>query len=92
MATIVVNGQKITGNNISVINNRIMVDGENIPATGQEVLIQVTGDVESIHTDNGNIKVHGNVDTASTVNGDVKVKGQILGSAKTVNGDITSTQ
>ena len=77
--TIVVNGKSITvqGNNISVINNRVYVDGKEVE-TGElkgTVHIEFKGDLAKLKTDSsatihGNVK--GNVDSGTSVKcGDV---------------------
>ena len=90
--TVSVNGQTYSGNNVSIINNRVWIDGveqtdNTLPSTG---IIQVTvnGDVEKVETLSGDITVTGNTGAVSTSSGDVEIEGSAQGSVTTMSGDV----
>ena len=95
MNVIVVNGKKYTtnGGSISVINNKVYVDGELLSDCDEfkEKVINITveGNVEGdISTDVGNITVKGNcTGDVKTTSGDVDCK-DVGGDVKTVSGDV----
>lgn len=90
---VVINGQRYRGHDVSIVGGRVFVDGKEQPGTTLNFVInvQVLGDVQEVHTNNGDVRVDGTVGgDINTVNGDVTVGQGVLGSVKTVNGDITN--
>lgn len=78
------------GKNITVINNRVIIDGKDVTPDQKEITIIVEGDLENLAVDSCesvNIKgsVYGDVKTMS---GGLKVEGNISGNVKTMSGDI----
>lgn len=86
---IVINGKSfnVKGNNVSIINNKVYVDGKQVD-TGElsgEVVIKFEGDLANLQSDGGvtvNGNVHGDVDAKGSVNcgnveGDVDAGGSI---------------
>lgn len=55
--------------------------------TGQDIKLQLFGDIHSVNSTNGNIEVSGSVKTVSTINGNVSAK-EITDSISTVNGNV----
>ncbi len=97
-----INGKTYKGNNLSVVNGKIFVDGEAIPVLSKGlsglhsspkdesiiVNITVSGNVNSIKCDCVQaFHVTGNVGQASTVSGDISC-GNVLGSISAVSGDV----
>lgn len=87
---VVVNGKSYLGNNVTVINGVVTVDGvrQDGTITEQQVQIVVQGDAQEIHTGSGNVSAHGAA-VISTQSGDVTVKGQVHGNVSTMSGDVT---
>ena len=93
MASVSINGITYSGNNVTVIKNKVYIDGK-LSDEGEKskvINIEITGDVELLDVDTcENIKVSGDVGSINTVNGDINIDGHIAGDIKTVNGDVTS--
>lgn len=90
MATININGGVYSGNNISVINGKIIVDGVNVtPGDSKHIKIEVTGNIDKLTVDACNeISINGNVGTVKTMSGNVDVTGDIAGDIKTLSGNV----
>ncbi len=89
MSTININGVNITGRNITVKNNRVIIDGKDVTPDSKQINISVQGDVGDIKVDMcEKIIVTGNASQVSTTSGDIEVGGSVGGSAKTISGDI----
>jgi DUF4097 and DUF4098 domain-containing protein YvlB len=88
-STVTINGQTYSGNNVSIVNDLVFVDGV---AQGQTLVgpitVTVNGDVQQLETVSGDIEVHGNVGTLSTTSGDVDVSLDVKGGVTTVSGDV----
>jgi len=87
--TIIINGVTITASgNISVINNRVFVNGEDVTPDAKQITIQVTGDVSQLTVDACQlVTVNGNVGSLKTSSGDVKAE-NITQSVTTTSGDV----
>ena len=103
--TVIVSGSiknsSIEGNSISIINNKIFVDGKEIETEEKVVNIIVEGNLDKLEVDccnsikvngvtvsNGNITISGDVrGNVNNVNGNIIVRA-INGNCKTTNGDI----
>lgn len=96
MGTVNINGKVYHGNSVSVINNRVIVDGVDVTDQSSDVKydqIVIAGDVASLKTDlsvrvegsAGNIDAGGSV-KCKNVNGDVSAAGSI--SCCSVGGDV----
>jgi hypothetical protein len=97
MGMIQINGRTFdfpNGANISVINGRIMVNGETIHLDNKPIIVEVTGDVNILRTDNSaTIKgnVLGSVEAGNSVQcgdiyGDVEAGNTVH--AKSISGDV----
>jgi DUF4097 and DUF4098 domain-containing protein YvlB len=86
-----VNGQTYVGDNISIINDRVFVDGveqeQSFANSNHLIEVTVTGDVAKIETVSGNIRVTGTAGSVSTTSGDAEV-GHVQGSVSSVSGDV----
>lgn len=103
---VTINGKTYSGNNIIISNGKVIVDGaEQSEVLEHNIVVNVTGDVQSLETTSGDVNVIGgvsNIQTTSgdvqcesvsgdvkTVSGDVNVRGNVAGNVKTVSGDIS---
>jgi len=93
-STTIIDGKNVSGNNISIMNGSIIIDGvdrtdefSKSHVSNKCIKIVVRGDAESVQSTNGDIKIEGNAKTVETTNGDVTVKGSVQ-NVKTMNGDI----
>lgn len=91
--SITVNGANITATgDISVINGKIFVNGENVTPDDnnkKEITIIVTGDTGSIAVDYcNNLTVTGNVTDLQSTSSNILLRGGILGNLQTTSGDV----
>lgn len=88
MSTITINGNVFSGDNISVVNGRVTINGKDVTPDAKEIHISVQGDVESI--DVGacrEFEVIGNVGKVRTGSGDLKC-GNVTGDVQTGSGNV----
>ena len=110
--TCTINGKTYKGNNISIIDGVIYIDGKIVDKSNASInttiIVKITGNVDSISTDSGDVEVtghagkistgSGDVSTGncagaiSTGSGDVDINGQVYGSVKTGSDDIRYRQ
>jgi hypothetical protein len=90
MNTININGITVSsGRTISVVNNRVFVDGKDVTPDAKDIRIEVTGNVDRIEADAcNNISVSGDAGNVVTQSGNINVGGNVGGSAQTMSGDI----
>ena len=86
---ITVNGKTYKGNNISISNGVVVIDGKRYDdKDAKNINISVVGNLESLDVDSCEmIMITGDVGTVETVNGNVKC-GNVNGNVKTTNGNI----
>lgn len=79
------------GSCFEMVNGQFIIDGKPLEQYNEAdcptIKIELTGNVESIQTADGDVTVNGNVHYAKTMSGDIKCK-TIEGDAKTMSGDI----
>jgi hypothetical protein len=90
MNVVNVNGNSYTSTrSISIINGKVIIDGNDVTPDGKEINISIKGAVDSLNVDAcSKIYVNGNVKTLKTISGDVEVTGGIEGDVNTTSGDI----
>jgi hypothetical protein len=87
---ITINGVSYYGNNISINNGNIKIDGINVAVNEKMINISVNGNVDQLSVDScESLIVSGNVADVKTVSGDVNCQ-NVLGSVKTVSGDVSA--
>jgi len=92
MAGIVnINGKTYRGNNISINNNIVIIDGKRVDEDDQKMINITIYNIESIKVDVCNslvVKgtVGGNVETMS---GDIDITGEVKGNVTTSSGDVS---
>lgn len=93
-STVIINGKHIEANGtISVINNKIFVDGKDITPDAKEINIQVIGNVNELKIDVANkVSIQGNVTNVKSTSGDIQIKGNVLQNIQTVSGDVKCEQ
>lgn len=88
MGEITINGQTYSGNNLTIINNRVIIDGKDQTPDAKEITISVTGDVNDVSVDYcKEINVVGNVGKLKTTSGDVYCS-DVTGGITTTSGDV----
>jgi len=91
MSTFNINGKSYSGNNINVVNGKIIIDGkiQEIDKNLPEINIIVHGDIQIMDIDSCNtIEVHGNVKELQTTSGDINVTGNVEGNSSSTSGNI----
>lgn len=90
MNTVTINGVTITAQgSITVVNNRVFVNGQDVTPDAKQITIQVTGDVPQLTVDACHLlTVTGNVGSLKSTSGDVQVQGLVQQSVTTVSGDV----
>ena len=84
-----INGTTYVGNNVKIINGKVIVDGKDMTPDAKNITIHVDGDISKLSVDIcDKLSVTGNVNDLSTVSGDVSVGGNVGQNVKTVSGDI----
>ena len=79
----------IKGNNVSIINNKIFVDGKEIGTEEKEINIIVEGNLDKLEVDCCNsIKVNGVTKDVEVSNGSITISGDVKGNVNNVNGNI----
>jgi len=90
MGQIIINNRSISGRNISINNNKIIIDGIDVTPDSKTITIKVEGNIESINADVVDIiEVNGSVDDIKTMSGNVSVSGNISGNVKTMSGNVS---
>lgn len=89
-STISINGQNFQGNNVSISNNKVYIDGKlQDTEKYKEINIVINGNIKKLSVDScDKVEVTGDVTSLKTMSGDVEVKGNVLGDIKTMSGDI----
>lgn len=84
-----INNKVYNGNSISIINNKVIIDGNDVTPESKDINIIVEGNIESIKADTCNtISVTGSIGSISTMSGDVEIGGNVSGSISTMSGDV----
>ena len=83
-----INGTYI-GNNLTIRDNKIIIDGKDVTVDTKEVTISIDGNVEKLEVDYcQKLFVNGEVGHIKTLSGDVEVSGEVKGSIQTMSGDV----
>ena len=79
----------IEGNNVSIINNKIFVDGKEIETEEKVINIIVEGNLDKLEVDCCNsIKVNGVTKDVEVSNGNISINGDVKGNVNNINGNI----
>lgn len=85
-------GMHINGNNITINNGKIIVDGvEYKHSSGRPVIINhihVDGNVEKLDVGQGNVYITGSTGSAKSSQGSIEIGGDVHGDVKTSQGNI----
>lgn len=89
--TCTINGKTYKGNNISIIDGVIYIDGKIVDKSNASInttiIVKITGNVDSISTGSGDVEVTGHAGKISTGSGDVST-GNCAGAISTGSGDV----
>jgi hypothetical protein len=92
MSIISINGKTFKGENISISNGNIVINGKKVDVEDQkEINIQIKGDIDKLSVDHCNrLTVEGNANNIQTQSGDVEISGDVSGNVSTMSGDVVS--
>lgn len=72
MNTIIINGNRYTGNSVSVINNKVFIDGVDQTPNAKQITIGIEGNIENLTVDYADsITVTGDVGRVKSGSGNV---------------------
>ena len=84
-----IKNSSIKGNSISIINNKIFVDGKEIETEEKVINIIVEGNLDKLEVDCCNsIKVNGVTKDVEVSNGNISINGDVKGNVNNINGNI----
>ena len=90
--TCTINGKTYKGHNISIINGVVYIDGKiadkSNASLNTTIIVKITGNVDSISTESGDVEVTGHAGKISTGSGDVSTGGGCAGTLSTGSGDV----
>jgi len=88
-STIKINGVTFHGDNVSIVNSKIIIDGKDVTPDSKTISIQVEGNIGNLKVDVcDKVSVTGNVTNLTTVSGDVSVTGDVGQNVQSVSGDV----
>jgi hypothetical protein len=83
-----INNRGYNGKSISIINNKIIIDGVDVTPNSKTINITIDGNVDNLSVDVcNNIIVNGDVNKLTTSSGDIDCD-DVLGDIKTISGEI----
>lgn len=90
MATNIINGVRYSGNNITIKNGKVIIDGKPIDTgDAKEIKIEVQGDIETLDVDMCNtIQITGSVGNLNNGSGDVSVGQHVIGGVTCGSGNV----
>lgn len=87
-SSVTINGQTLTGRCISIVGNKVVIDGAEVgDSLVGPISIVVNGSAESVETTAGNVEVTGAVGWIKTMSGDVHCS-DVSGDVGTMSGDV----
>lgn len=88
-ASITINGKSYNGKNITIKNNKVLIDGVVQESDEKTINVTVTGNVEILDVDSCDlITVNGSANSVKSANGSIKIGGDVTGNVSTTNGSV----
>lgn len=82
-----INGKSFFGQNISITQNSITIDGVTSIEVTPNIKVEVLGSCDSIESASGDVVVHGAAQKIKTMSGDVTCE-NVFGPVSTMSGDV----
>ena len=91
-AGITINGRSFSGNNVSIVNGKVTIDGKRVDVEERDVKITVTvnGNIGNLEMDSGEVTVQGDVGEIKTASGSVMCQ-DVKGGVQTASGNVSCT-
>jgi len=87
--TININGNSYNGNNVTIVGNKVFVDGKDQTPDAKDIRIEIGSNIDKLEVDYANsISISGDVNSVRSSSGDVSIKGSVNGSVITSSGDV----
>lgn len=87
---IIVNNTKHIGRSVTIVGNKVIVDGKDVTPDSKSINIVVEGSIDSLEVDYCNsIQIKGGCGTVKSSSGDVEIGGNANGPITTSSGDVT---
>ena len=86
-----VNGKSYTGNNVSIINNEVFIDGKKAEQSEDTKVINITVDanIEKLDVDYcDKLEINGDCRNVISKNGNLEIKGNVTGDVTNKNGNV----
>jgi len=86
-----INGKTYKGNNVSIINGQVIIDGKKADTPEDEKVINITidGNIKTLDVDYCNkLEMTGDCESVTSKNGNIQVKGNVTGDVNNKNGNI----
>lgn len=85
-----INGQSFVGNNITVTNNEVLIDGKPVTLATKtfNLEINIHGDCEDVDNGSGKLNITGNTKNVDSGSGSVNIGGNVNGSIDTGSGSV----
>lgn len=85
-----INGVIYHGNNLTIKNGKVLIDGQDMTHDSKEITIEIHGNVQSLKVDScASCVVHGSAGEAETMSGHLRIGGNVTGNVKTMSGSVT---
>lgn len=89
MSKITINGVTYSGNNVTVVNGKVIVDGNDYTPDSKKIDIMVEGCINDLKVDCcDKIMVNGAVGHIKSTSGDIEILGNVEGDVINTSGDV----
>ncbi len=91
MASVTINGITYSGNNVVVVNGKVIIDGREakMDVIKSNITINIEGNIEKLEADYcEKIIVKGDVNTLHSTSGNIDIQGNVTNTVNTISGDI----
>lgn len=84
-----INGVEFEGQSVSIVNEKVIVDGKDVTPKEKHISIIVNGNIDTLDVDAcEKLGVNGDVGMIKTLSGDILIGGKVNGNVKTMSGDV----
>jgi hypothetical protein len=90
---VTINGKTYKGNNVSMINNKVFIDGKEVTGDDSDskvINIKIEGNIETLSIDScDKLDVIGDCGVVNSKNGNISISGNVNGDVTNKNGNIS---
>lgn len=89
MGKVTINGVTYSGNNVTIVNGKVIIDGDDFTPDFKNIEIIIEGNIDKLKVDScDKIMVNGTVGEVKSVSGDIEILGNVEGNVTTTSGDV----